>query len=280
MSQGQVHKLFDLKGKTAIITGGAGLLGRKHAEALMEYGANCVLVDINEQAAETAAGELTAAYEGTAIGLGNNITDKKEVEEILKTTIKEFSKVEILINNAANNPKFEEIDKKADLSKRFETFPIEAWQADMDVALTGSFLCSQIIGGYFAEQKEGVILNIASDLGIIAPDQRIYRKEGTAEEEQPTKPVTYSVVKTGLIGLTKYLATYWADKNIRCNALVPGGVYTGQDDKFLEKLTNLIPMGRMADRDEYKAAVVFLCSDASSYMTGASLIMEGGRTCW
>lgn len=276
----QVHKLFDLNGKTAIITGGAGLLGRKHAEALMEYGANCVLVDLNEGAAVATAEQLSGEYGVRAIGLGNNITDKTAVEEILTITLQEFSRVDILINNAANNPKFEEIEKKIDLSKRFETFPIEAWQADIDVALKGSFLCSQVIGSYMSKQKEGVILNIASDLGLIAPDQRIYRKEGIADEEQPTKPVTYSVVKTGLIGLTRYLATYWADKNIRCNALVPGGVYTGQDDKFLEKLTNLIPMGRMADKDEYKAAVVFLCSDASAYMTGASLVMEGGRTCW
>lgn len=275
-----VHNLFDLSNKTAIITGGAGLLGRKHAEALMEFGANCVLVDIVEEKVLNVAQELTQKYHGKAIGLCKNIVRKVEVEDILALAIEQFGGVSILINNAANNPKYEDINGKTDLSKRFETFPIESWQDDLDVGLKGSFLCAQVIGSYFANQEEGVILNIASDLGIIAPDQRIYEKEGLRPSEQSAKPVTYSVVKSGLIGLTKYLATYWADKNVRCNALVPGGVYTGQDEEFLSKLTNLIPMKRMADKNEYKAAIVFLCSAASSYMTGASLIMEGGRTCW
>lgn len=280
MESKNVHSLFELSGKTAVITGGAGLLGRKHAEALMEYGAHCILVDLDEDKAVEIAGELTEKYEGTAIGLGNDITDKAAVEDILAKSLEQFQSVNILINNAANNPKYENIQDKNNISKRFETFPPDVWQADIDVALKGSFFCSQIIGNYFSAQGSGVILNIASDLGVIGPDQRIYRIEGVQEAEQPTKPVTYSVVKAGLIGLTRYLATYWADKGVRCNALVPGGVYTGQEEIFLNKLTNLIPMGRMADPDEYKAAVVFLCSGASSYMTGASLVMEGGRTCW
>jgi NAD(P)-dependent dehydrogenase (short-subunit alcohol dehydrogenase family) len=131
-----------------------------------------------------------------------------------------------------------------------------------------------------AARGGGVILNIASDLAVIAPDQRIYRKEGLAEDNQPVKPVTYSVVKSGMIGLTRYLATYWAAKNVRVNAISPGGVYNGQSDEFVQKLTNLIPMGRMAHVDEYKGAVLFLVSDASSYMTGGNLIIEGGRTVW
>ena len=275
-----VQDLFNLTNKTAIITGGAGLLGIKHAEALMEFGANCVIVDLNYIKAKEVADALTEKYKGKAIALSNNIVNKNEVEEILKKTLEEFGDVDILINNAANNPKYEDINTKVDKTKRFETYPIESWQDDISVGLTGSFLCSQIIGSYFANKNSGVILNIASDLGIIAPDQRIYRKEGLEDKEQPTKPVTYSVVKTGLIGLTKYLATYWADKNVRSNALVPGGVYTNQDEMFLSNLTNLIPLGRMANADEYKAAVVFLCSRASSYMTGSTLVMDGGRTCW
>ncbi len=275
-----VHEKFDLTGKTAVITGGAGLLGKKHAEALMEYGANCVLVDIAYDAAVTAAEELTRRFEGKAIACGYSITKKDSVEMILASTIKNFNSVHILINNAANNPKYEKVAGRADASKRFETYPVEDWQEDIDVGLKGAFLCAQVFGTYFAKQRQGVILNIASDLGIIAPDQRIYQKDGIPKEEQPTKPVTYSIVKSGLIGLTKYLATYWADRQVRCNALVPGGVYTGQEEEFVSKLTNLIPLGRMASEDEYKAAVVFLCSEASSYMTGTSLIMEGGRTCW
>lgn len=276
----KVHDLFDLSGKVAVVTGGAGLLGRKHAEALMEFGANCIIADVNLERAEAVSKELTDTYEGIAAAYSCDITDVQSVRALLDKILKQFGRMDILINNAANNPKFEDINNKTDPTKRFETYPVEAWQADIDVALKGSFLCSQVFGTYMAAHGGGVILNIASDLGVIAPDQRIYRKEGLPEEEQPTKPVTYSVVKTGLIGLTRYIATYWATKGIRCNALVPGGVYTGQDEGFYEKLTNLIPMARMAAPDEYKAAVVFLCSDASAYMTGTSLIMEGGRTCW
>lgn len=275
-----VHDKFNLEGKTAVITGGAGLLGQKHAEALMEYGANCILVDVAYKRAVELAGELGNRYEGRAIPCGASITEKAEVEEVLALGIKEFGSVDILVNNAANNPKYEEIEGKIDLSKRFETYPVESWQKDLDVGLKGSFLCTQVLGTYFAQRGKGIILNIASDLGVIAPDQRIYRKDGLKEEEQSTKPVTYSVVKTGLIGMTRYTATYWADKNVRCNALVPGGVYTGQNEEFVTKLTNLIPMGRMADVEEYKAAVVFMCSDASAYMTGTTVVMDGGRTCW
>lgn len=276
----RVIDLFDLSNKTAIITGGAGLLGQKHAESLMEFGANCVIVDLNFEKAKQVADNLSNRYEGRAIALNNNITNKDEVNDILKKSLYEFDTVDILINNAANNPKFEDINTKVDKTKRFETYPIDVWNDDLAVGLTGSFLCSQVIGSYFANKKSGVILNIASDLGVIAPDQRIYRKEGLKDNEQPTKPITYSVVKSGLIGMTKYLATYWADSNVRCNALVPGGVYTNQDEVFLSKLTNLIPMGRMANSDEYKAAVLFLTSQASSYMTGNILVIDGGRTCW
>ncbi|MEY8509775.1 SDR family oxidoreductase [Lachnospiraceae bacterium 42-17] len=276
----RIKELFDLSGKTAVITGGSGLLGYKHAESLMEAGANCVLVDICKDRTMQLAAELTNKFDGTAIGIHADITSKKEVEEMKDIVINHFGNVHILINNAANNPKFEEIEQKKDLSKRLETFSVSDWNADISVGLTGAFICSQIFGTLFAAQHEGVILNISSDLGVIAPDQRIYQQEGLAEEEQPTKPITYSVIKTGLIGMTRYLATYWANKGVRCNALVPGGVYTGQNEAFVKKLTNLIPMGRMAEADEYKAAVLFLCSDASKYMTGATLNMEGGRTCW
>ena len=136
------------------------------------------------------------------------------------------------------------------------------------------------IASKLAIQGGGVILNIASDLAVIAPDQRIYKKKGLPDKQQPTKPVSYSVVKTGLIGLTKYLATYWADKGVRVNSISPGGIYADQDPEFIQRLTNLIPLGRMAHEDEYKAAVIFLVSDASSYMTGANLVIDGGRSCW
>jgi NAD(P)-dependent dehydrogenase (short-subunit alcohol dehydrogenase family) len=186
--------------------------------------------------------------------------------------------VDILINNAANNPRVEQ-DAGVNFS-RLENFPIEQWSADLAVGLTGAFLCSQVFGSEMARRGHGVIVNVASDLALIGPDQRLYRKAGLPEHLQPVKPVTYSVVKSGLLGLTRYLATYWADKGIRVNAISPGGVYNGQPDEFVAKLSSLIPMGRMASVGEYGGAILFLCSDASSYMTGANLVIDGGRTCW
>jgi NAD(P)-dependent dehydrogenase (short-subunit alcohol dehydrogenase family) len=141
-------------------------------------------------------------------------------------------------------------------------------------------LCSKIFGYEMSKKSKGVILNISSDLGLIAPDQRLYKKDGIPEKEQPVKPVTYSVIKYGLIGLTKYIATYWADKGVRCNALCPGSIYNNQPDDFVNKISKLIPMGRMANLDEYKAAVVFMVNDASSYMNGSVISIDGGRTCW
>ena len=163
---------------------------------------------------------------------------------------------------------------------KVENFPLDIWNQDIAVGLTGAFLCAKLFGGEMARRGSGVILNIASDLALIAPDQRIYRRPGVPEAQQFVKPVTYSVVKSGLLGLTRYLATYWADKGVRVNALIPGGVFAGQDEAFVQRLTNLIPLGRMAHDDEYKAAVLFLVSEASSYMTGAGLVIDGGRTCW
>ncbi|MFH1409373.1 MAG: SDR family oxidoreductase [Nanoarchaeota archaeon] len=268
---------FRLDGKVIIITGGAGLLGRKHAEAVAEMGAIPVIWDVDEKAAKDAADGIRHAFKGKALGMGCDITDERSILKAFARVLKTFKKVEVLINNAANNYKVEGGKKQF---SRLENFPREAWDQDIAVGLTGAFLCSRVIGAHMAQHGGGVILNIASDLGIIAPDQRIYREEGKAEEEQPVKPVTYSAVKAGLLGLSKYLATYWADKGVRVNAVSFGGVSNNQDEAFVKKLTNLIPLGRMADKDEYKAVVVFLVSDASSYMTGSNLVIDGGRTTW
>lgn len=271
-------KKFCLDGRVAIITGGAGLLGRQHAAAVAEAGGIPVLWDINQDAVESAAEMIRRQYNTKCIGQKVDITELTDVQKAFTHVLDQCGAAHILISNAANDPKVDSGQKPS--WSRLENFPLDVWHNDIAVGLTGAFLCSRVIGTYLAEQKGGVILNIASDLGVIAPDQRIYRQDGIPEEEQSAKPVTYSVVKHGIIGLTKYLATYWAAHNVRVNALSPGGVYNQQDESFVQRLTNLIPMGRMATMDEYKAAVLFLVSDASSYMTGTNLIIDGGRTCW
>lgn len=269
---------FDLSGRVAVITGGAGTLGMQHARAIAERGGIPVIADLHEGAAAEKAKEIAAEYGVKAIGVAADITSRPSVDALLTQVVKAHGRVDILINNAANNPKMEK-GNTASFS-RFENFPLDLWNADVAVGLTGAFLCSQVIGSDMARRKSGVIVNIASDLAVIAPDQRIYRKAGLPDDEQPVKPVTYSVVKTGLIGLTRYLATYWADAGLRVNALSMGGVYNGQPEDFVQRLSGLIPMGRMARVDEYRAAIVFLCSDASSYMTGQNLVIDGGRSCW
>ncbi len=275
-----VRDMFDLSGRVAVITGGAGLLGRKHAEAIAELGGIPVIVDIDRQRCDQAAEQIAAAYGGACKGYRTDITDPAQVESLGEKLLSEFGRVDILINNAANNPAVGAAGLDGAHASRLEQFDPAIWNQDIAVGLTGAFLCARTFGSVMAARKGGVILNIASDLALISPDQRLYRKPGLPEYAQPVKPVTYSVVKSGLIGLTRYLATYWAEQGVRCNAISPGGVRLDQDEGFVQRLGQLIPMGRMADADEYKAAVAFLVSDASSYMTGANLVVDGGRTVW
>lgn len=273
-----VDSLFRLDGRVAIITGGAGLLGYQHAVTIAGLGGIPVLLDINAEALATNAARLAEETGCQAPSYVVDITDLQALEAVGQQLLAEHGRVDILINNAARNPKVESAGDK-DFS-RLEHFPWEQWQLDLNVGLGGAFNCAKVFGAQMARQGRGVIVNIASDLGVIAPDQRLYRVDGREAEQQPVKPVTYSVVKHGLIGLTKYLATYWCEQGVRCNALSPGGVYAGQNDVFVSKLTQLIPLGRMAEADEYRGAIAFLCSDASSYMNGANLVMDGGRSTW
>ncbi len=272
---------YDLTGRAALVTGAGGLLGRQHVAALVEAGARVVVTDVGLKQAEAAIGtirESTPSSELIAAAL--DVTSLDSVRAVADDLASRGVTIDILVNNAAIDPKVTSSPGVMH-SSRFEAFPVPQWQTEIAVGLTGAMLCAQVFGSAMAPRGHGVILNIASDLGVIAPDQRLYRQPHvTREEEQPVKPVTYSVIKHGLIGLTKYLATYWADKGVRVNAISPGGVFNNQDPAFVERLTRLIPMGRMADADEYRAAIQFLCSDASRYMTGQNMVLDGGRSVW
>ena len=272
---------FDLTGKTALITGATGLLGVEHAAALLESGATVVLTDIDDSnlAATRASLSLNADPERIVVHL-MDVSRLDTIEAVAKKLANTGRRIDVLVNNAAIDPKVQ-----ADLgmmeSSRLEYFPLDQWESQLAVGLTGAFLCSQVFGTAMARDGVGgVILNIASDLSVSAPDQRLYRKKGLACDMQPVKPVTYSVIKAGLVGLTRYLATYWADRGVRANALSPGGVFNGQGEEFVQRLNSLIPLGRMAKRDEYRAALQFLCSDASSYVNGQNIVIDGGRSVW
>ena len=204
-----------------------------------------------------------------------NVTDPASVNAVAD----KCGQVDILINNAAKDPKVKK-DSGLTVESRFETMTPEYWNEGIDAVLNGAFYCSQAFGKKMLESGGGVILNISSDLGVIAPDQRIYRKEGIPDEQQNVKPITYSAAKWAIIGMTKYLSVYWAKKNIRVNSLSPTGVFNDHPEDFVKKLSGIIPMGRMADINEYKGAIVFLCSDASSYMTGENMVIDGGKTVW
>lgn len=271
--------LFSLTGKVVVITGAAGLLGRQHTEAVASAGGTPVLLDIGAEAVQEMANEIAIRFDIPASGWAVDITNEPEIENNCKAMLSRYGHIDGLVNNAANNPKVEG-DGSKDFS-RLENFPLETWNADLAVGLTGAFLCAKYYGAAMARNpRGGSIVNISSDLGLIAPDQRLYRKPGLQDDQQPVKPVTYSVVKTGLIGLTRYLATYWADRNVRCNALCPGGVENNQDPLFLKEVSSLIPLGRLARPDEYKGVLIFMLSPASSYVNGAILAADGGRSVW
>jgi len=275
----QLQNLFNLDGRVIVITGAAGLLGQKHAEVVAAYGGIPVLLDMQATAVQNLAVDLANKHDREPLALALDITDESAISRSCQDILDKFGRIDGLVNNAANNPKVEQSDTKN--FSRLENFPLEVWQQDIAVGLTGAWLCAKHYGQAIANNPVGgSIVNIASDLGVIAPDQRLYKQSGLADELQPVKPVTYSVVKSGLIGLTRYLATYWADKGVRCNAMCPGGVENNQPEEFLAKVNSRIPMGRLAKKNEYQGTLLWMLSDASSYLNGAIVSVDGGRTTW
>jgi NAD(P)-dependent dehydrogenase (short-subunit alcohol dehydrogenase family) len=271
---------FNLIGKWALITGGAGLLGKEHAAALLEIGAKVVLWDVNKENLISVTNDLIKDFsEQSLITSVVDISQESEVLAACNILDSQGITISILINNAAINPKYSS-ENSGTVFSRVENLSLDDWNYQVSVGLTGAFICSKYFGSKMAINKSGVILNISSDLSVISPDQRLYKLSGKEEISQPVKPITYSVIKSGLVGMTKYLSTYWSASGVRVNALSPGGIYDGQSDEFVKKITNLIPLGRMAKPSEYRSAVQFLCSDASSYMTGQNIVVDGGRSVW
>lgn len=269
---------FKLNGKVIIITGGAGLLGEQYSHAIAEAGGIPIVADINTKAALKVASEIISKTGGQALGLHVDVTNKNSVETLVKKVLKKFGRIDGLVNNAAIDPKFENL-KTNKHTNSFEDYPLDLWNHSLAVDLTGMFLCAQAVAPTFLSAGKGSIINISSTYGLVGPDQRLYQKD---DSEAPIsyKPVTYSVSKSGVLGLTRYLATYWGDKGIRVNTLNPGGVFNNHEDEFVKRYGDRTPLGRMAKKDEYNAAIVFLLSDASSYMTGSNLVIDGGWTAW
>ncbi|MBT8379805.1 MAG: SDR family oxidoreductase [Ignavibacteria bacterium] len=268
-----VQNLFSLKDKVAIVTGALGLIGKHHCHALAEAGASVVVCDLDEVECADFASSLSVL----SLGIGADITDKKSVIKLKEKVLSNYGRIDILVNNAAINDKFEDPQTALEESK-FENYPLERFQKSLDVNVTGMFLCSQVIGSEMAERKSGSIINVASTYGIVAPDQSIYKNE--KGEQIFYKSAAYPVTKGAVILFTKFLAAYWGNKGVRVNTLSPGGVLDNQDEFFLKNYKTRTPLGKMAYPTDYKGAIVFLASDGSSYMTGANLIVDGGWTAW
>ncbi len=277
-----IMNYFNLTGRVALVTGGPGLLGKEFCRTLAEAGASVVVADINADGVNALSKSLIEnGY--PALGVATDVTQPESVHALFEETLDAFGRLDILVNSAALDPKFDpaalaEMASRGTVSGSFEDYPLESWKAALDVNLTGMFLCCQAaVKPMLAQGKKGSIINICSTYGLVAPDQRIYQRDG---KQSSFKPVYYSVTKAGVLGLTRYLAAYYAGTEMRVNALTPGGVYNNHDDVFLKAYSARTIMGRMAKKDEMNGALLFLASDASSYMTGSNLVVDGGWTAW
>jgi NAD(P)-dependent dehydrogenase (short-subunit alcohol dehydrogenase family) len=264
---------FSLKGKIVVVTGALGLIGQQHCRALNEAGACVVATDLDEE------GCIEFAQKNLTESMGHylDVTKKISIRQLLENVLSKYRRIDVLVNNAAINDMFEDPKVALEQSK-FENYPLELWQKSIEVNLTGVFLCSQVIGKHMADQGEGNIINIGSTYGVSAPNQDLYKDSQGMQTFY--KPPAYPVTKAGVIMLTKYLAAYWGQSGIRVNTLTPGGVRNGQNEFFIGNYSKRTPLGRMAESVDYRGALVFLASDASLYMTGANLVVDGGWTCW
>ncbi len=261
--------LFDLTGKIALVTGGGGLLATEHAIALSSYGATVIMADFNEEKCNAAA--ISLQQQGiNATAKYCNVTSKESWQILAEDIVKEYGSIDILVNNAG----FTNQSKSANFDNSFEDFPLEDWNAIMSVNLTGTFIGCQVAGKYMLKQGKGSIINMASLYGVVSPNHNIYPGTGISQ------PVAYSVSKHGVVGLTKYIATLWASKGVRVNAITPGGIFNGHKGLFLERFQQLNPIGRMSDKTELRGAIVYLASDASSHVVGHNLVVDGGWTAW
>jgi 2-deoxy-D-gluconate 3-dehydrogenase len=273
--------LFRLDGRVALITGGAGLLGRRYCEALLQAGARVVIGDLDGERARALAMELDRK---DALGQELDVTKPTSVNDTVRATTDRFGRLDILVNNAALTVRGgSERLSPVEYFAPFEEYRLDVWDQALRTNLTGMLLCAQAAGRQMLAQDApgGVMVNISSTYGVVAPDPRLY--EGVKSPYANTgfnTPVSYAVTKTAVLGLTRYLATYWGGKNIRVNALTPHGVFDNHDESFVRNFVYRSPLGRMARNDEYRGALLFLVSDASSYMTGANLIVDGGWTAW
>ncbi len=271
----KIQDKFDLSGKTAIVTGGIGLLGKEFCRTLAEAGAFVFVADIDQiNASQFAKGLQKSGF--TAESVGVDVTSPDSVQQMVERAVSETGRLDVLVNSAAMDPKFDAQNANQHTGT-FEDFPVDMWRSALDVNLTGMFLCCQGAARQMAIQGEGSIINICSTYGLAGPDQRIYIKEG---QPRRVKPVYYSVTKAGVLGLTRYLATYYAGTKIRTNALTPGGVYNDHDETFTQNYSARTVLGRMAHKDEMNGALLFLASEASSYMTGSNVVVDGGWTAW
>ncbi len=270
--------MFNLKDKVVIISGGNGFLGRQFVRVLNQYGANTVILDLNRNGSDEFLAEIKNDYNTNPYFYHLDITNEKEVSKVSRAILEKYGRIDSLINNAALNPDFK---KSSENFSKLENFELLNWEKEIAVGLTGAFLCSKYFGSEISKNKNGgSIINISSDLGIISPDQRLYNDENKDRDKQMVKPVTYSVIKHGIIGLTKYLATYWCDRNVRCNAICPGGVENGQSEEFIKKISTRIPLGRMARYKDLDSTLVWMLCDSSSYLNGAVVPVDGGRSIW